>query len=169
MARSIQELTDQQLLNFIKSYGRAGKTEGGKFSLAQLHVERLRRSPSERSPHEVLKFVVEEARKDPSGTTTYGRVWEFLRPGAPWQGNHSGKLVGSTLGAVIAYCIRNDLPLASTLVVRSGSRKLSPEAIDAIYQDAKLYGLAVGPIPSDFVRQETERARQMNVADLPEV
>ena len=168
MSRKIEELSDRELANFIKSYEREGKAEGGKFTLGQLQVERLRRLPSEKAPHEVLKFVVQDAQKHSSGTTTYGRVWEFLRPGMPWQGNHSGKVVGNTLGTVIAYCIRNDLPLASTLVVQSGTGKLSDKAVANIYNEAKLYGLDVGLVPADFVRQEAERARKIGVNDIPD-
>jgi hypothetical protein len=161
MARALEELTDREIENFVKSYEREAKTEGGIYSLAELRVEKLRRLPSARPPGEVTRFVIKNASKSPSGTITYNELWNFLSPGVPWKGNHSIKIVGSTLGAAIAYCIKNKLPLVSTLVVRTGSRTLSDRAIEAIYNDAKAYGLNVGLDAKEFVIREAQKARDL--------
>lgn len=167
MARNIEDLTDRELHNFINSYKRENKTEGGIFSLAELHVERLSRLPSARAPREIMQFIIENAPKSSSGTVTYGEVWGFFNPGVPWRGNHSIKVVGGSLGKLIAYCVKNGLPLVSTLVVQSGTRRLSDRAIQNIYDDAKLYGLNVGFVPKEFVSQQAEIARQINANTLP--
>jgi hypothetical protein len=39
----IQELTDKQLKNFVCNYEKAGKTEGGKYPLAEVRLEQQRR------------------------------------------------------------------------------------------------------------------------------
>jgi hypothetical protein len=169
MPRLLSELSDKEIQNFIKSYEREDKTEGGIFSLAELRVEKLRRFPSVRAPGEIFRFIVEEASTSPSGTVTYGKVWEFLKPQTPWQGNHSIRIVGSSLGAVIAYCVRHGLPLVSTLVVQSGSGKLSDRAVINIYNEANLYGRGVGLNADEFVQSEAAKARQINLAGLPEL
>lgn len=167
MARIIEELSDKEIENFVRSYKREDKVEGGIFSLAQLQVEKLRRLPSMRSPREVTKFIIETASESSSGTMTYGEVWKFLSPGKSWKGNHSVKIVGNSLGAAIAYCIRHNLPLVSTLVVQAGSRKLSQRAIQAIYDDAKLYGLDVRVGANEFVDHQAQIARDFRTSDLP--
>jgi len=167
MPRSIEELSEVELSRFIRNYQASDKSEGGIFQLSELLVERLRRTPTIKSPRDVFKFVVEAASAATDGQTTYQEVWGFLQPGEPWKGNHSIKVVGGTLGAVIAYCVQNELPIVSTLVVQSGNRKLSDRAVQNIYNDCKLYGVNVGPIAEKFVARETQRARELNLRDLP--
>jgi hypothetical protein len=165
--RSIEDLSPDELKRFIANYKREGKTDGGIYPLSDLLIEQLRRSDTPRSPKDVLRFVVESASASEDGKTTYHDVWRFLHPDTPWKGNHSIKVVGSTLGAVIAYSVRNGLPIVSTWVVQSGTRKLADRAIQNIYDECKSYGLDVGLVPAEFVARETKRAKQISLTSLP--
>ncbi len=167
MARTVDQLSDRELQNFIGAYEREGKTQGGIFTLSELHVERLRRSPSARPPRDVVGFILDRVSASDHGSVTYLELWDFLMPGVPWKGNHSIRVVGSSLAAVVAYCIGNGLPLISPLVVQSGSGALARRAIENIYNEARLYGLDVGPVPEDFVNEEARKARALRPEQLP--
>lgn len=167
MPRPIEDLSPDELKRFIANYEREAKTEGGIYPLSDLLVERLRRTDTPRAPQDVLRFIVESASESPDGKTTYQDVWGFLHPGMPWKGNYSIKVVGSTLGAVIAYSVRHGLPIVSTLVVQSATRRLSDRAVQNIYEECKSYGVDVGLVPSEFVARETERAKRIELANLP--
>ncbi len=167
MPRPIEDLSPDELKRFIANYKREEKTDGGIYPLSDLLIEQLRRSDTPKNPKDVLRFVVESASASADGKTTYHDVWTFLHPDTPWKGNHSIKVVGSTLGAVIAYSVRNGLPIVSTLVVQSGSRKLSDRAIQNIYDECKSYGVDVGLVPTDFVAREAERAKHLELDGLP--
>ena len=69
--------------------------------------------------------------------------------------------MAKALGRVIAFCIDGGLPIISTLVVRSGSRDHSDEAISNIYNEAKSLGSTVGPDPKAFVLDQQSKARQL--------
>lgn len=165
--RELSEYSPRELQSFIRKYEDAGLLEGGVYTLAELKLELLRRNPSPKSPREIFQFIVEHTGKHPAGNVTYGEVWSFLFPDAEWQGNHSGKTVGNALGTVIAYSVRHGLPIVSTLVVRSGSRRLSTQAIQNIYNEAKLYGVEVGLSPKEFVDREAQRSKSVDLTDLP--
>jgi hypothetical protein len=168
MPRAIEDLSPDELKRFITNYEREQKTEGGIYPLSELLVERLRRTDTPRVPQDVFRFILESAAASPDGKTTYQDVWGFLHPGTPWKGNYSIKIVGSTLGAVIAYSVRHRLPIVSTLVVQSMTRRLSDRAVQNIYDECKSYGVDVGLVPGEFVARETERATQIDLTNLPE-
>ena len=167
MPKPIVEISDLDLARFVKNYEEQEKSEGGIYKLSELLVERLRRTPTRQSPRDVFRFIIENASASNDGKTTYRDVWNFLSPGEVWKGNHSIKVVGGTLGAVIAYSVQNGLPIVSTLVVQSGNRKLSDRAIHNIYEECRQFGVNVGLVPAEFVASEAERAHALNLSDLP--
>jgi len=54
------------------------------------------------------------------------------------------------------------------LVVRTGNRKLSREAIENIYNECRDLGVSVGPDPEAFVSGQAELARNLALRDLPD-
>lgn len=164
---SVSGLSDKQLEAFIANYRRQEKVTGGKFSLHELLLEQRRRIKSPFPPREVAKAIVELAQASGDGLVSYKQVWEVFRPGAVWIGNAPRAEMAKALAQVIAYCVDNDLPLLSTLVVRAGQRSQSKDAIANICNEARSLGLGVGPDPAAFVLGQQQEARALAVDRLP--
>ena len=164
---AIGELTASELTNLQSNYLRLGKIEGGKYSLAEVRLELLRRLPSPFGVRESAAKILELAQASSDGLLTYGEFWAAFRPNEPWKGNASVTIVGNALGRVAAYCVDNNLPILTALVVRTSNRRLSPEAISNIYNAAKEWGVEVGSDPAAFVSEQTERSKAVAIAALP--
>jgi len=163
----IADLTDDQLDNMESNYRGAKKTEGGIYSLSEVLLEKLRRNPSPFGVVEVARKIVELASISKDGLVTYGDLWKHFRPTTPWQANHSRRMVAHSLGRVIYYCVTNGLPLLTVLVVRGDSRRLSKQAIQNIYDEAKALGVNVGLDPKAFVDNQLVLARTVKLETLP--
>ena len=161
---SVDELTDEQLDTFEANYRRVNKTEGGKYSLSEILLEKLRRKPTAFGTREVAAKM---ARASDDGLCTYGQIWSEFRPNAPWEGHKTLSIIASSLGRVVHYCVTNDLPILATLVVQTGTRQLSEKAIQNIYNDCRELGVSVGPDPDAFVRKQVDLARALAISDLP--
>ncbi|MDA9478910.1 hypothetical protein XI03_31385 [Bradyrhizobium sp. CCBAU 65884] len=164
---NVDELTDEQLDTFEANYRRVNKTEGGKYSLSEILLEKLRRKPTAFGTREVAAKILELARGSDDGLCTYGQIWSEFRPNAPWEGHKTLSIVASSLGRVVHYCVTNDLPILTTLVVQTGTRQLSEKAIQNIYNDCRELGVRVGPDPDAFVRKQVDLARALAISDLP--
>lgn len=151
----------------LKKYEVNGIESGGRFSRAELLIELKRRRPSTSNGREVTAFIVQTARNSDDGLITYGEVWDRFFDSQPWQGNHSGREVGALLDNSIAYCVRHNLPIVTTLVVQKGARCMTPEAESNIYTEAKSWGVDVGLSPHDFVVLQTNKSRELAVDNLP--
>ncbi len=164
---TLDELTDREVENFISNYERSGKDTGGRFTLAQLRVEKLRRIKSPFPPAEVAKTIVSIARESKDGLVTYKEVWERFRPDSKWIGNAPRTETGKALGAVIAYCVDHGLPILSTLVVQAGKRAHSDEAITNIHNECRKLGIDVGTDAKEFVKKQQDEALKLVVELLP--
>jgi hypothetical protein len=164
----IESLTDRQVSLMISRYEERDLTEGGRYSLAELKLEQLRRVHSPLPHVEVARKIVELAEQSEDGLITYRDIWEAFRPGEPWRWPVSNNSVNPSLARVVEYCIRNQLPIPTVLVVQEGKRKLSPEAVQNIYGEARALGVDVGLDAEVFVDRERERARQVVSASLPD-
>jgi len=163
----ISNLTDQQIKTMIMNYDAAGKAEGGLFSLANLLKEQALRSRSDWDVRAVVSKILELSRSSLDGKLSYKALWEHFCPDQPWIGHGSLKVVGKSLGKVIGYCATHKLPVLTVLVVRQGERRLSPDAVQNIFDESKRYGIDVGYDPQAFVKQQEEKARALRDADLP--
>jgi hypothetical protein len=77
----ISDLSDTELDRFEASYRRAHKTEGGKYSLSEILLEKRRRAPSVFGVREVAAKIVELATLSDDGLVTYGDIWnQSTRP-----------------------------------------------------------------------------------------
>ena len=157
----ICELSDRQIGSFIENYRARDAEVGGKFPLSELLLEQKRRIVSPFPPEETARTIVRLAHHSADGLVSYKEVWEVFRPGKVWTGNAPRSEMAKALGRVIAFCIDGGLPIISTLVVRSGSRDHSDEAITNIYNEAKSLGSTVGPDPKAFVLDQQSKARQL--------
>lgn len=163
----IEQLTDEQLDTFETNYRRVGKTEGGKYSLSEILLERLRRKPTVFGTREVATTIITLAQKSDDGLCTYGQIWSEFRPNMPWEGHKTLALVASSLARVVHYCVINRLPILTTLVVQTGTRRLSEQAIQNIYAECRELGMDVGHDPKEFVARQAELARSLVLHDLP--
>ena len=164
---TLDDLTDKEIENFISNYEKSGKETGGKFTLAELRVEKLRRIKSPFPPAEVAKAIVSIARESEDGLVTYKEVWEKFRPNSRWIGNAPRTETGKALGAVIAYCIDNNLPLLSALVVQANKRAHSDDAIMHIHNVAREHGIDTGVDAKIFVKRQQEEALKLVADALP--
>lgn len=161
MTRPISELSNEQLANFQRNYDAQGVQTGGLYSLAEIKLELLRRSPSNLDPRKVASRIIELARDSDDGLVTYGELWQDFHPGEVWRGNADQQVIGNALARVVAYCIDRGLPIVTVLVVQKSGRKLSDQAIDNIFNEARDLGVETGPSARKFVDRERERALKL--------
>jgi len=162
----ITSWTDRQLNNLEKNYISAGKDAGGPFTLAEVKLEKLRRLPSQLDTLTVARKIVELAKQSEDGLTTYGELWTSINPDQEWKGNAAQQIVANALGRVIAYCVKNQLPILTVLVVQAGKRELSDKAVENICREASSLGVAVGSDPKAFVRDQRKAA--INLTQFPD-
>lgn len=163
----IEQLSDEQLDAFESNYRKAKKTNGGKYSLSEILLEKLRRKPAVFGTREVAAKIIELALQSKDGLCTYGQIWSEFRPNTLWEGHKTLAVVAASLGRVVHYCVTNNLPILTTLVVQTGSRRLSHEAIQNIYNECRELGISVGTDPEAFVQTQAELARRLALHDLP--
>ena len=164
----IESLTDRQVSLMISRYEERELIEGGRYSLAELKMEQLRRVQSPLPYVEVARTIVELATKSDDGLITYRDIWDAFRPGEPWRWPVSNNTVNPSLQRVVEYCVRNSLPILTVLVVQEGKRKLSPEAVQNIFNEARALGVDVGHDAVAFIDRERGRARNVVAANLPD-
>jgi len=153
MTRKIQDMSDQELLNLQSNYQKRGVSDGGMFSLAEVNREIYNRTPSEKNGREVADLICSLLQKSGSEHITYKDIWIEIASNAAWQGNHSARIVGNALRVCISYCVENNYPILTTLV-RQGTGKITEDAIQNIYNEAKMLGVDVGLSPEKFVTQQ---------------
>ncbi|QQS14071.1 MAG: hypothetical protein IPK81_07780 [Rhodospirillales bacterium] len=163
----ISDLTDDQLENLHNNYRRMDRTGGGKYSLAEVLLERRRRLPSPFDTREVAQRIIELSKKSEDNLLTYGQLWASFRPNTPWQGRHSQQVMSNTLERVISYCIRNELPILTVLVVQSAARQLSPEAVARICRECTELGVDTGVDALSFINDQIDRSKRLVVENLP--
>lgn len=160
----IGALSDKQIDAFIENYIKRGVENGGKFSLAELRLERIRRSKSPFPARDTAMTIVELAQLTDDGLVSYKQIWEQFRPGKTWTGNAPRSEMAKALAQVIAYCADNDLPVLTTLVVRGDSRSHSEQAVENIYNEARSLGFDVGSDAKAFVEDQQAQARALSVS-----
>ena len=163
----ISNLSDADLSAFAENYRRAGKTEGGKYTLIEILMEERRRLPSFQSPRTITQRIVELAKISPDKRVSYGELWSSFNPDLKWEGHKTQKIVRDALARVIHYCVEKHLPIVTVLVVRQGPRTLTADAIQNIYDECKALGVDVGLDPVAFVTTETDRSQRLASGDLP--
>jgi hypothetical protein len=116
---------------------------------------------------EVAAKIVELAARSDDGLVTYGDIWKAFCPNIPWEGHKTLRIVANSLGKVIYYCVTNQLPILTVLVVRGGNRKLSSKAIENISRECRELGVNVRPDPKAFVENQIQLSRTFIIDQLP--
>jgi hypothetical protein len=164
----IEDLSDEQLDNMEANYRSKNKTEGGKYSLSEVLLEKKRRRPTAFGVREVAAKIIELTKASDDGFVSYGEIWTAFRPSIPWEGHKNLRIVADALGRVLHHCVKNRLPILTVLVVQSANRKLSSKAIQNIYNECRDLGLDVGLDPTAFIENEVEAARALVIDQLPD-
>ena len=147
-ARPISLLSDHQLEVFEHVYRESGFTKCACHPLAAVTAERCRRVAGGLTGSEIVQLILDMSQQNSDGYTTYLALYRAVFPGKPWRGTQAIKQV---LHQAIIYCVDNDLPMVTALVVRSDTRELSRKALQNIYRSARDLGVSVGSDASDFV------------------
>lgn len=163
----ISDLSNDELDNFEANYRRTDRTEGGKYTLAEILLEKKRRKPSPFGVREVAAKIIELAAASEDGLVTYGEIWKAFSPNVAWEGHRTLRIVADSLERVIQYCVMHGLPILTVLVVRTGERTLSSQAIERIYQECRELGVNVGPDPKAFADRQIGLAKTLVVDQLP--
>ncbi|UTW59783.1 hypothetical protein KFE96_05630 [Kordiimonas sp. SCSIO 12603] len=159
---SLKNWKKKDIESFIANYKRLGKTEGGKYSLAELEEElRERKAKSANlEPKYVLSQICELSKKSKNGFLFYGDLWKRIFPDEKWSGHKSLRKIADELYAVIRYCVKNDLPIMTALVINSVTKDLTEEAIQNIYEECLREGKVISVSAEKFVRSEVLRAKE---------
>ena len=163
----IRDLSDEQLENMENNYRDKGVAEGGKYTLAEVRMEKLRRSGSVFSGKTVVTKIRTLANASDDGLTTYLDLWNDLYPDREWKGDNSRRIIMGDLDPALHYCVKHSLPIFTVLVVRTGRRDLTEKAINNIYDRCRELGVEAGPNSADFVAREREAALAFDISDLP--
>ena len=159
----IDDVTYKELKEFEAEYRQREKCN---FTLREILLEKWRPKPDPFGVSAVLEKIFELSRKSSDGLLTYLDIWRELSRNESWKGNKPRRTVSHGLSRVLQYCVINNLPILTTLVVPSLGRKLTRQAILSIYNECLDLGVEVGPDPEAFIAREARRAR-MYVSGLP--
>ena len=167
----IQELTDRQLSNLVENYRRAGKTEGGKHSLAEVRLELQRRLGKAYNGRDAALKIVDLAKQSDDGLVTYLELWKSFYPEQEFIGHKSVREVMAILGAAAYYCATfpgGPWPIVTAAVAQSSKRVVSKKAKENIFNAAKDCGLDTGPDVEGFYQIQLEGTKKLVASDLPE-
>lgn len=164
---AIADLTAKELDNLEANYVRLGKTTGGKYSLHEARLEKLRRQPNPFGTRESFIKIIELAKGSSDGKLTYADLWSAFRPDEKWKGQGTATIVKQALGRVAAYCVDHGLPIVTVLVVHSANRELSDKAKENIFNAARDLGVDVGADPEAFVERQIVGAMKIATDHLP--
>lgn len=158
----IKLLSDKQVNTMIENYRRAGKAEGGVFSLAELLMEQSQRIDSGQTPQAIVDAICRLSRESDDGLTSYKSIWAEFYPDKDFVGNATQKIVGKMLGSAAGYCAINGLPALTTLVVPHNTRKLTDKAMENIHMAWQEFGRHVDTQdPRDFCEAEVMKAKEL--------
>ncbi len=167
----IQDKTDEQLKNLVNNYKRLEKTEGGIYSLAEVHLEIQRRLGKAYNGRDAALKIVDLARQSDDGLVTFLDLWKSFYPEQEWVGHKSVREVMAILGAAAYYCAAfpgGSLPIVTAAVVRSSSRVVTRKAKENIFNAAKDWGLDTGSDIEDFYHSQLEGTKKLVASDLTE-
>ena len=134
----------ERLQNLEANYVQKNATESKNLpSLAQIRVELLKRKCGEGlsiSGEDIIENLKNLLENSPNGLTTYLKLWQKTKPGAPWNANNSINTVGKWLGLAMYTSITKNAPLYNIAVIRRNEEALTQDAKENIFNECVRLG-----------------------------
>ena len=124
----IDSQTDDQLSELERKYRVRGITKGGPYTLQEILEEkaiRALRKPSEIKAEDIVRSIIVLSKQSKDSLVTYLELWQSLKPNTPWKGNYSQRTISKLLDTAIFFCIKNNLPILTVLIVVGSNRTIS--------------------------------------------
>lgn len=148
----------QQLEGWVTNYKKKNTKTGGIYPLSEILIELRNRIPTEHSAEEIFKKILVCSANSPDNMVTYLELWNAFNT-EQWQGNNSQRIVMNMMGKVIGYCVSKNLPIITTLIVRTDTRQHKKEAVQNIFEECLELGMNLsGVTPAEFCATEKEKA-----------
>lgn len=153
--RPVEQLTDQELENLVVNFNRKGVVESPWHRLVDVKSELLSRKMKGMDGALITGLILGLASASPSFHVSYGQLNRAVF-GEDINGPGAVARLMRALDAVIAYCIKCQLPIATAVVTRKDGTH-STKAINNLFGAAKLLG-AVGEVdPAQYVQEQAAR------------
>ena len=152
--RPISAYSDAELDSLEHNYRKSARISGGAYTLHEVMNEKSKRATGGLGGKQLVSLILELSCQSQDGFTTYADLWAALYPAKPWCGNKTVRAIMEVMDIAILHCVDNGLPIVTTLIVRSDTRKQSANAVTNIYNAARMYGVAVGTSEEDFVTMQ---------------
>lgn len=163
----LRDLTEREIRAMIKNYDRNGQTSGGKWSRSELVLELDRRKSTVYPPHHLAQIILRMCHVSYDRRVSYKELWLAHNEGPLPKGQNWVKPLTDGLAVLGAWCIDNDLPILSTLVVNDQKRELSDQAASNVwnYMKDKLPNVPLNA--REFVEQQAVLSMEMPIGRLP--
>ncbi len=162
----LQIWSKQQITNLVANYERLNSTEGGPFTKGQAILELERREGGDFDGRNVTQSILKIRDKAPSGRVRYLDIWSHYFPDQPWQGNHSGRIVGKALHAGSYCCATNIFPIVTALVIQTNGHA-TDQAKHNMCGAAQSWGVAEGANADEFYEINITALRGVCLEELP--
>lgn len=166
MAIMLGDLTDKQIRAMIKNYDAAGKVTGGNWPRAALMLELDRRKPVIFAPRDLAMKILNLCHASPDQRVSYGELWLAYHPAPLPKGQGWVKKVTDGLAVLGAWCVDNDLPILSTLVVNNTTRELKDAACDNVWNYIKAIRNDTSLSARDFVDEQAKLAMELPMSAI---
>lgn len=166
MARMLGDLTDHEIRSMIKNYDGNGRTTGGKWSRAELALELDRRKKVIFVPRDLAMKILNLCHDAPDKRVSYGELWLAYHPAPLPKGQGWVKKVTDGLAVLGAWCVDNDLPILSTLVVNNGTRELKDTACENVWNYIKAITNDTSLSARDFVDEQAKLAMELPMSAI---
>lgn len=166
MARLLGDLTAHEIRTMIKNYDASGKVAGGKWSRAELALELDRRKPVVFPPKDLAMKILSLCRHSPDQRVSYGAVWLAYNPAPLPKGQGWVNKVTDALAVLGAWCVDNDLPILSTLVVNNTTRELKDAACENVWNYIKVIKGDTSSSAREFVDEQARLAMELPIAEI---
>lgn len=163
----IEHLSDHEVSQ-LEARIVASQGAGQDHSLSAVLSVKLSRQAPDFSGRDVTRLILAKSQESHDGLVTYKELWQSCYPGMDWQGQNSVNKIKKILGNAVNYCLDHELPIVTSIVVRTDSRDNSAKAKDNMFEATITRRiLPPGMGPETFVTREKTATRQMSPYTIP--
>ena len=166
MARMLGDLTERKIRAMIQNYDTNGRTTGGKWSRAELVLELDRRKPAIFVPRDFALKILTLCHASPDQRVSYSELWLAYHAAPLPKGQAWAKKITDGLAVLGAWCVDNDLPILSTLVVNNATRELKDAACENVWSYVKAIKNDASVSARDFVDEQAKLAMDLPISEI---